>query len=87
MFAGGSPFDPVTVKGVTRCPWQGNNVYVFPGIGPGMLYSQSTQVTDRMFLEAARIVSESVTEEQLARGMVYPSFGRIRRSVHILPKQ
>jgi len=78
IFASGSPFDPVTINGMTHNPGQGNNVYVFPGIGLGVLYSQSSIVTDRMFLEAARVVSESVTEEELASGQVYPSFKRIR---------
>jgi malate dehydrogenase (oxaloacetate-decarboxylating)(NADP+) len=31
-----------------------------------------------MFLEAARVVSESVHEEELERGTIYPSFSRIR---------
>ncbi|NND06490.1 MAG: NAD-dependent malic enzyme [Saprospiraceae bacterium] len=84
IFAGGSPFNPVTIKDVTFYPGQGNNVYVFPGIGLGVLYSESTRVSDRMFLEAARIVSESVSLEELDKGMVYPSFTRIREvSAHI----
>ena len=78
IFASGSPFDPVEYNGKKYVPGQGNNVYVFPGIGLGLVYSNARIVTDRMFLEAARVVSESVLDEELERGTIYPSFLRIR---------
>jgi malate dehydrogenase (oxaloacetate-decarboxylating)(NADP+) len=78
IFASGSPFESVTIKGKTLHPGQGNNVYIFPGIGLGVLYSRARRVSERMFLEAARIVSESVTGEELARGQIYPSIESIR---------
>jgi malate dehydrogenase (oxaloacetate-decarboxylating)(NADP+) len=59
-------------------PGQGNNVYIFPGIGLGVTYSHATRVTNRMFLEAARIVADAVTEEDWAAGQIYPSLRRIR---------
>lgn len=78
IFASGSPFEPVTMKGKTLYPGQGNNLYIFPGIGLGVLYSRASRVSGRMFLEAARIVSESVTGEELTRGQIFPSIESIR---------
>ena len=57
---------------------QGNNVYIFPGVGLGVLASQSRTVTDSMFLTASRTLADMVTAEEIAQGRVYPGLDRIR---------
>ena len=78
IFASGSPFDPVEYKGKTYVPGQGNNSYIFPGVGLGVVAVKARHVPDEMFMAAARTLAQLVTEEDLAKGRVYPSLKRIR---------
>ncbi len=78
IFASGSPFDPVTVGGRTFVPGQGNNAYIFPGVGLGLIASEARRVTDEMFFQAAKTLASEVSEEDLALGRVYPPLTHIR---------
>jgi len=78
IFACGSPFDPVVLNGRTYVPRQCNNSYIFPGVGLGVLASQSTRVTDGMFLAAAETLASLVTRSDLEQGSLFPPLAGIR---------
>jgi malate dehydrogenase (oxaloacetate-decarboxylating)(NADP+) len=84
LFACGSPFDPVTLNGKTFVPRQGNNSYIFPGIGLGAIISKTRHITDEMFMASAHTLASLTTESDLAQGSLYPSLSRVREvSAHI----
>ena len=78
IFTSGSPFDPVSYGKHTFYPGQGNNAYIFPGVGLGVIVSKSLRVTDEMFITAADTLSSMVSKEDLSRGRLYPPLEKIR---------
>lgn len=78
IFASGSPFNPVHLDGKTHIPGQGNNAYVFPGVGLGVVASKTKRVTDEMFLIASNIISNSLSKHDLENGRVFPPLTKIR---------
>jgi len=78
IYASGSPFDPVTYQGRRHVPTQGNNSYIFPGLGLGVILSGASRVTDDMFYTAARAVANMTTEQMLAQGSILPPLEQIR---------
>lgn len=78
LVATGSPSDPVMLGGSEHRIGQGNNVFIFPGVGLGALISEATEVTDGMFAAAARQLAREVREDDLAAGSLFPSTSRIR---------
>jgi malate dehydrogenase (oxaloacetate-decarboxylating)(NADP+) len=84
LFACGSPYDPVTLGEKTFVPRQGNNSYIFPGVGLGAIASGSRLVTDEMFMAAAHTLAYLVNQDDLHQGSLYPALPRIREvSAHI----
>jgi malic enzyme len=82
IVATGSPFDPVVHDGRTYRVGQGNNSFIFPGVGLGLWAGRVRRVTDTMFLDAAKALAGQVTEADLASGAVYPQVSRIRDCSH-----
>jgi malate dehydrogenase (oxaloacetate-decarboxylating)(NADP+) len=78
LFACGSPFDALTVNGKRLVPRQGNNSYIFPGVGLGAILSGTTRITEPMFMEAARTLAQLVTQADLDQGSLYPPLKDIR---------
>jgi len=78
IVATGSPFDPVRVGDREVHISQGNNVYVFPGVGLGALAIGARRITDGMFTAAAHALAEQVSDSGLASGALYPPIASLR---------
>jgi malic enzyme len=78
LMATGSPFEPVDVGGRKVRIGQGNNVFVFPGVGLGVLVSEAREVTDGMFAAAADALAGQLPEEDRAAGVLFPRVAGLR---------
>lgn len=84
IFASGSPFDPVTINGKTLVPGQGNNAYIFPGLGFGVVIAKPKKIEPDLFIIAAQTLAAMVSADDLAQGLLYPRLNKIREiSLHI----
>ena len=72
LYAAGVQFPNVQYDGKTFLPGQANNFYIFPAIGLAVYATQAKRVTNQMFVEAGRAVSDQITPDQLAQGLLYP---------------
>ncbi|MGI9317863.1 MAG: malic enzyme-like NAD(P)-binding protein, partial [bacterium] len=78
LFASGSPFESVELFGRKFTPGQGNNAYIFPGVGLGVLACEASTITDQMILVAAQALAAQVSDDDLEHGTLYPPLADIR---------
>ena len=72
IVATGSPFEPVMMGGVTHPIGQGNNAFIFPGLGFGAILSDAKKITDDMVLEAAQALADYTIDKYVDGGLIYP---------------
>ena len=82
IVASGSPFPPVEYNGRTYRIGQGNNAFLFPGLGLGVTVARVRRITDGMILEAAKALAYMITEADLEQTAVFPELPRIRDCSH-----
>ncbi len=78
IVATGSPFSPVVFEGKTYKIGQCNNVYIFPGVGLGALGSEASQVTEGMFLAAARMLASHSPALKDPTASLFPPIEEVR---------
>lgn len=78
LIATGSPFDAVVHGGRRFEIGQGNNVFIFPGLGLGSLAVSARTISDGMITAAAQALATCVTSDELADGLLFPKIDRLR---------
>lgn len=82
--ATGSPFTDVSYKGTSITVGQGNNFFIFPGVGLGAILSQGEFINDDVFTEVAFSLAALTPQKLIDHGTLYPTFSNIRTiSAHI----
>ena len=80
IFTSGSPFDVVNYEGQTLKPGQGNNAYIFPGVGLGAIACEATHISDEMFLASAKSLAGQVSQDDLSTATLFPPLKDIRNA-------
>lgn len=78
LVATGSPFDPVLFKGKKIRIGQCNNVFVFPGVGLGVIASGVREVAPEFFTASAKAVSDYVAAADMKKGILMPPLEALR---------
>ncbi|THH21147.1 hypothetical protein EW146_g360 [Bondarzewia mesenterica] len=78
LFASGSPFPDIELQGHMLYPGQGNNMYIFPGLGLGAILCQASSITDSMVEASSLGLADSLTSEEIELELIYPRLERIR---------
>jgi malate dehydrogenase (oxaloacetate-decarboxylating) len=86
IVATGSPFDAVEWKGKTYHIGQGNNTFVFPGIGWGVIAAGASSINQEMMTAAAIALSTQVTSERLEQGAVFPPISDLEKVTDVVAR-
>ncbi len=72
IVASGSPFPNVISKGKTYTIGQGNNAFIFPGLGFASVLGECNKITDSMIIESAYALADYTLENVIQDGKIYP---------------
>ena len=79
IVATGSPFPPFTYAGKKRIIGQGNNFFIFPGVGLGAIISKAKYISDEVFTKSAYALSDATPDSLICKGTIFPHITQIRK--------
>lgn len=78
IVATGSPFADVEYQGRRHQIAQGNNAFIFPGLGFAAVLAECNRISDAMVQEAAYALADYTEEHWLADGLIFPPVSDLR---------
>jgi len=78
IVATGSPFGTFNYNGKDIEVGQGNNFFIFPGVGLGAILSGGQYINDEVFTESAVTLSNITPDSNIKKGVIYPDISDIR---------
>ncbi len=75
----GSPFEDVNYNGKKYRIGQGNNVFIFPGVGFSAIVGKLQTIGDGVFTTAAYALADAVSESDLSMNAIYPKISDIKK--------
>ncbi len=87
LVATGSPFDPVEYNGKTYPIGQGNNAFIFPGLGFGAIVCNARKITDNMVHASAVALADYTEQHHLKNGLIYPPIDELQQASRLVTKR
>lgn len=78
IVASGSPFSDVSIEGKTHTVGQGNNAFIFPGLGFASVLGECKTISDTMIIESAYALAEYTAKHYLQDAKVYPPISALQ---------
>ncbi len=72
IVATGSPFEDVDYQGHRYPVGQGNNAFVFPGIGFAAILGRCGRISDKMIIESAFALADYTVQHYASRDRIFP---------------
>ena len=79
IVASGSPFPDVLINAKTHTIGQGNNAFIFPGLGYAAALGECNEITDSMIIESAYALADYTVEHYLDSGRIYPPISDLKQ--------
>ncbi len=79
IVASGSPFPDVTYQGRLYNIGQGNNAFIFPGLGFAAVLGECTRISDAMITESAYTLADYVAEHYPDSERIYPPVADLKK--------
>ncbi|MCK9606389.1 MAG: NAD-dependent malic enzyme [Methylomonas sp.] len=79
IIATGSPFADVEYQGQRYQIAQGNNAFIFPGLGFAAVLAECSRISEAMVQEAAYALADYTEEHCLSAGQIFPPISDLRK--------
>jgi len=79
IVASGSPFPDVSIAGKTHTIGQGNNAFIFPGLGFASVLAECNKISDAMIIESAYALADYTNEHYQQEKRIYPPINDLQQ--------